>query len=103
MTTYRLPIGIEHALPKWPLVDFRKNSLADFRENPDFDNLSPWEKVPQKKPGRFRGRGDSIFLGTPSEDPPFMTKGYPTWGPSGMDDHRPESPDRDNRTKEEGK
>jgi hypothetical protein len=26
MTTYRLPIAIEHALPKWPLVDFRKES-----------------------------------------------------------------------------
>jgi hypothetical protein len=24
MATYRLPIAIEHALPKWPLVDFRK-------------------------------------------------------------------------------
>jgi len=23
-TTYRLLIGIEHALPNWPLVDFRK-------------------------------------------------------------------------------
>jgi hypothetical protein len=29
MTTYRLPIAIEHALPKWPLVDFRKKSLLD--------------------------------------------------------------------------
>jgi hypothetical protein len=26
MTTYRLPIAIEHALAKWPLVDFRKKS-----------------------------------------------------------------------------
>jgi hypothetical protein len=24
MTTYRLLIAIEHALPNWPLVDFRK-------------------------------------------------------------------------------
>jgi hypothetical protein len=26
MTTYRLLIAIEHVLPKWPLVDFRKKS-----------------------------------------------------------------------------
>jgi hypothetical protein len=28
MTTYRLPIEIEHALPNWFLVDFRKESLS---------------------------------------------------------------------------
>jgi len=27
MTTYRLPIAIEHAYPKWPLVDYRKKEL----------------------------------------------------------------------------
>jgi hypothetical protein len=27
MTTYRLLIAIEHALPNWPLVDFRKEEL----------------------------------------------------------------------------
>jgi len=27
MTTYRLLIAIEHALPNWPLVDFRKKAL----------------------------------------------------------------------------
>jgi len=27
MTTYRLLIAIEHALPNWPLVDFRKKEL----------------------------------------------------------------------------
>jgi hypothetical protein len=26
MTTYQLLIAIEHALPNWPLVDFRKES-----------------------------------------------------------------------------
>lgn|SRR5512139_317231 len=28
MTTYRLLIAIEHALPSWPLVDFRKKSAV---------------------------------------------------------------------------
>ena len=28
MTTYRLLIAIEHALPNWPLVDFRKYSFG---------------------------------------------------------------------------
>jgi hypothetical protein len=27
MTTYRLPIAIEYALPNWPFVDFRKEGL----------------------------------------------------------------------------
>jgi hypothetical protein len=27
MTAYRLLIAIEHALPHWPLVDFRKYSF----------------------------------------------------------------------------
>jgi hypothetical protein len=28
MTTYRLLIEIEYALPNWPLVDFRKEELG---------------------------------------------------------------------------
>ena len=30
MITYRLLIAIEHALPNWPLVDFRKESMVHF-------------------------------------------------------------------------
>ena len=30
MITYRLLIAIEHALPNWPLVDFRKEAMVHF-------------------------------------------------------------------------
>jgi len=33
MTTYRLPTAIEHGLPKWPLVDFRKKLSGKVNEN----------------------------------------------------------------------
>ena len=32
MTTYRLLIAIEHTLPNWPLVDFRKKSSLSKEE-----------------------------------------------------------------------
>jgi hypothetical protein len=30
MTAFRLLIAIEHALPNWPLVDFRKEVVATY-------------------------------------------------------------------------
>ena len=49
MTTYRLPIEIEHALPNWPLVDFRKKSTLNLtvsaRSNLDF-HTSVFNHVP---------------------------------------------------------
>jgi hypothetical protein len=42
-------------------VDFRKYSLADFRENTDVENLSLWKKVPQKYQEDFGAEGTLFF------------------------------------------
>jgi hypothetical protein len=40
MTTYRLLIAIEHALPNWPLVDFRKKSAVLRKNSPSISILT---------------------------------------------------------------
>jgi len=58
--TPMITVSNQASLRKYPVADFRKESLADFREDLDFDNLSQDENVP-KKPERPRAAGNSIF------------------------------------------
>ena len=62
----------------------RKNSLADFRENPDVENLFPWEKVSKKSQEDFGAEG-TLFFKRRTSRPPFLD--YGGW-PPGVDGWR---------------
>jgi hypothetical protein len=70
LTPYRVTCQLRSS----GVQEFRKKSLGDFRENPDIDNLSPWEKVSKKTRKVSEHRG-LYFLRGELPAPPFLTTG----------------------------